>query len=87
MAIPFDQKLRVLDLYAQGHSTNEVVEETGISKGSVISIIQDAKAGRFPVPDLRERLQETHALAVRLKKEGLDLSEARVGFLFFKRLQ
>jgi hypothetical protein len=87
MAIEFDRKMRALELYAQGHTTDQVVEETGISKGSVISIIQDAKAGRFPVPDLRERLQETHALAVKLKKERLDLSQARVGFLFFKRLQ
>ncbi|MDP2949674.1 MAG: hypothetical protein Q8P22_09075 [Chloroflexota bacterium] len=87
MAIPFDQKMRALELYAKGHSANEVVEEIGISKGSVISILQDAKAGRFPIPDLRERLQETHALAVRLKKEGLDLAEARLGILFLKRLQ
>ncbi|MDP2952966.1 MAG: hypothetical protein Q8O76_06600, partial [Chloroflexota bacterium] len=86
-AIPFDQKILAQELYAKGHTTNQVVEETGISKGSVISIIQDAKAGRFPVPDLRERLQEAHALAVRLKKERLDLSEARLGTLFFKVLQ
>ncbi|MDP2952112.1 MAG: hypothetical protein Q8O76_02190, partial [Chloroflexota bacterium] len=86
MAIPFDQKIRALELYAKGHTTNQVVEETGISKGSVISIIHDAKAGRFPIPDLRERLQEAHALGARLKKERLDLSQARVGFLFFTRL-
>ena len=87
MAISFDQKMRALELYAQGQTANQVVEETGISKGSVISIIQDARAGRFPVPDLRERLQEAHALGVRMKKERLDLSQARVGFLFFTRLQ
>jgi len=34
----------------------------------------------------RERIDELHALSVRLKKEQLDLTQARLGFTFFQRL-
>ena len=86
-AIPYEKKMGALELYLEGLSTNQVVEKTGISKGAVVGILQDARAGRFPVPSLAERLEEAHALGVRLKKQGIGLAEARLGLLFMKRLQ
>jgi DNA repair exonuclease SbcCD ATPase subunit len=35
--------------------------------------------------ELRDRIDELHNLSVRLRKEGLDLSQARLGFGFLKR--
>jgi len=38
--ITFGKKMKALELYLGGFSTNEIVNKTGISKGAVISIIQ-----------------------------------------------
>ena len=78
--------MEALELYLQGLSANEIVEKTGISKGAVISILKDAREGNFPRLELRDRIDELHSLSVRLRKENLDLSQARLGFTFFKRL-
>ncbi len=84
--ITFEAKMEALELYLQGLSANEIVAKTGISKGAVISILKDAREGNFPRLELRDRIDELHSLSVRLRKEGLDLSQAKLGFALFERL-
>lgn len=79
-------KMEALDLYLEGLSTNEIVAKTGISKGAVVSILKDAREGKFPQLELKDRIDELHGLSVRLRKEGLDLSQARLGFTLLERL-
>jgi len=81
-----EAKMEVLELYLQGFSANEIAAKTGISKGAVISILKDAREGKFPHLELEEKVDELHSLSVRLRKEALDLTQARLGFTFFKRL-
>lgn len=85
--IPFKAKMETIEHYLNGLSTNEIVAKTGISKGAVISILQDARAGKFPGLELEDRVDELHNLSVRLRKEGLELPEAKLGFTFLKRLR
>lgn len=84
--IAFQQKMKVIELYLEGLSTNGIVAKTGISKGAVISILKDAREGKFPGLVLRDKIDELHALSVRLKKEALDLTQARLGFTFLRRV-
>jgi DNA repair exonuclease SbcCD ATPase subunit len=84
--ISSQQKMEAIELYLDGLSTNEIVAKTGISKGSVVSILKDTREGKFPGLELKDRIDELHALSVRLKKEALDLTQARLGFTFLKRL-
>jgi DNA repair exonuclease SbcCD ATPase subunit len=84
--ISFGKKMEALELYLRGFSTNEIVDKTGISKGAVIIIIKDAREGKFPQLELKERIDELHSLSLRLRKEGLDLTQAKLGFTFFRRL-
>jgi predicted nucleic acid-binding Zn-ribbon protein len=84
--IPFQTKMEVLDLYLQGLSGDKISEKTGVSKGAVVSIIKDAREGRYPQLELKGRIDELHSLAVRLRKENLDLVQARLGFSFLQRL-
>lgn len=79
-------KMGALQFYLEGFSTNEIVSKTGISKGAVIAILRDAREGKFPGLELKERIDELHTLSVRLRKEGLDVSQAKLGFSFLKRL-
>lgn len=60
--------------------------KAGISKGAVISILKDAREGKFPGLELRDSIDELRNLSVRLRKEGMDLGQARFGFGFLKRL-
>lgn len=84
--ISFQQKMEVIELYLEGLSTNEIVDKSQISKGAIISILKDAREGKFPVLELKDRIDELHSLSVRLRKEALDLTQARLGFTFFQRL-
>jgi DNA repair exonuclease SbcCD ATPase subunit len=78
--------MEILDLYLQGLSGDNVTEKTGVSKGAVVSIIKDAREGKYPELELKGRIDELHNLAVRLRKQKLDLAQARLGFSFFQRL-
>ena len=84
--LPFQTRMEVLDLYLQGLSGDKVSERTGVSKGAVVSIIKDAREGKYPELGLKGRIDELHNLAVRLRKQELDLAQARLGFSFFQRL-
>jgi hypothetical protein len=79
--------MEVIELYLKGLSTNEIVDKSQISKGAVISILQDAREGKFPGLELKDRIDELHGLSVRLKSEGLDLTQAKSGFTLLGRLQ
>ncbi|MBM3117993.1 MAG: hypothetical protein FJ006_00315 [Chloroflexi bacterium] len=84
--IPSQTKMEVLDLYLQGLSGDKVSEKTGVSKGAVISIIKDAREGKYPQLELKGRIDELHNVAVRLRKQNLDLTQTRLGFSFLQRL-
>jgi hypothetical protein len=84
--ITFQTKMEALELYLDGFSTNEIVDKSGISKGAVVSILRDAREGESPRLELKDRIDELHSLSVRLRKEGLDLAQAKVGFTFFRGL-
>jgi len=86
-ALPNEAKMQALDLYLTGISADAVATQTGISKGAVISVIKDAREGTLPPPTLKDRIDELHRLSVKLKKEGLDLPQARLGFSLLKTLQ
>ena len=84
--ISFQQKMGVIGLYLKGFSTNEIVDKSQISKGAVVSILKDAREGNFRGLELKDRIDELHGLSVRIRKEELDLTQARLGFTFFQRL-
>lgn len=84
--ITFQAKMEALELYLQGFSTNEIVDKTGISKGAVVSIMKDAREGKFPQLELKDRVDELHSLSVKLRKGELDFGQAKLGFTFLKRL-
>jgi chromosome segregation protein len=78
--------MEVLGLYLQGFSGDKVSEKTSVSKGAVVSIIKDAREGKYHKLELKDRIDELHNLAVRLRKQNLDLAQARLGFNFLQRL-
>jgi chromosome segregation ATPase len=78
--------MEVLDLYLQGLSADSIVEKAGISKGAVVAIIKDAREGRFPELELKDRVDELHNLSVRLRKGELNLVQVKLGSSILNRL-
>lgn len=85
--ISLKKRLEVLALYLQGLPYDNVVAKMGVSKGSVVTIVDELRAGRIPsLKDLREVADELRELAVRLRKTGLNVTEAALGLTFFQQL-
>ena len=59
-------------------------EDLGTTSTAIPALCQGE--GKFPALELTDRIDELHAFSVRLRKEALDLSQARLGFTFFRRL-
>ena len=85
-ALTYEAKMEVLQAYLEGLSANETATKTGISKGAVVGIIKDARQGKFPELELKERIDELHRMSQKLRKGKLDLAQAESGFTFFKKL-
>ena len=66
--------------YIQGYSYQEIAEKTGISKGSVVSIITDLKSGKFyPLENITDEIDALREIAVDLRRRGVSLSQATMG--------
>src|SRR3982751_4741363 len=66
--IPKSVKIKVLNEWLQGIRRNKIAESNGIGAGTVTDITQQARNNDIPDIDLMRDL------ALKLKKEGLDVS-------------
>ncbi len=86
-AIPPHKRLEVVKLYFEGLSYDDIVEKTGVAKGTVAAIVEALKVGEFPqfeqVTDLVNELRE---LTVGLRKAGITIIEAAPLFILVKKL-
>ena len=66
------KKLEVVKLYFEGLAYDNIVEKTGVAKGTVAAIVEALRAGEFPqfehVTDLVNELRE---LTVGLRKADM----------------
>jgi len=85
--IPLKDRHKVLALYFQGLSYDEIAEQTMLSKGSVANIVSMAKEGKFRgFSGVREQIDALRELSVELRKKNLKLGQALLGLSFFERL-
>jgi len=85
--IPLSKRLEVVKLYFEGLAYDDIVEKTGVAKGSVAAIVEALRVGEFPqfeqVTDLVNELRE---LTVGLRKAGITIIEAALLFILVKKL-
>ncbi len=81
------KKLEIVRLYLEGYSYDQISTEAAVGKGTVVNVVNDFRAGRFPafteVADLVDALRD---LSVELRKKGGGVSQALLGIAFFSRL-
>ncbi len=82
-----NKKMKVIILYLQGYSYDEVVKKTGVSKGTVFNIISDLKAGLFPeISSIPEEIEQLRDVAISLKRSNISPIKANIGLSVLERL-
>jgi len=86
-AIPSHRRLKVVGLYFEGLSYDEIARKAGIAKGSVAAIVEELKDGKFPqFEQLTEHLNELREMVVAFKKSKISPGEAIFLFSIVKKL-
>jgi len=71
------KKHKVIKLFFSGLSYDEIAVEVGISKGSVVNIIDEFKAGELPIaPD--EYIDALRELAVDMRKQHISVKQLKM---------
>lgn len=87
MEIPVRKRLEVVKLYLDGFSYDDISSRIGVSKGSVVNILNEFREGRIPgLETARDKADEMRELAVRFKKQKLVVEEVALGLRFLDRL-
>lgn len=81
------KKLQILRSFLEGCSYDDISTENDVSKGTVVNVVNDFRAARFPAfTDVAELVDVLRELSVELKRRGGGVSEALLGNAFFFRL-
>ena len=85
--LSINKKMRVINLYLQGYSYDDIVKKTGVAKGSVFNTISDLKEGLFPeISTIPEEIEQLRELATDIKRNGISLVKASIGLSILERL-
>jgi len=85
--LSINKKLKVIKLYLNGFPYDEIVDKTGVSKGTVANVIAALKAGQFPeVSTIPEEIEQLRDLATNIKRSGISPVRASIGLSIIERL-
>lgn len=81
------KKLQILKLFLEGYSYDDISNKNDVAKGTVVNVVNDFRAARFPAfTDVAELVDVLRELSVELRRRGGGVSEALLGNAFFFRL-
>ena len=82
------KRLNVVRFYLQGLTYEEIVSKAGVSKGSVVNVINELRAGRFPqVRNLEDEVEALREVAVGLRRTHMSVSQAALGLVVLQGLE
>jgi len=86
-AIPPHKRLEVVKLYFEGLAYDDIVEKTGVAKGSVAAIVEALRAGEFPqFEQVTDMVNELRDLTIGLRKAGVGITETAPLLILVKKL-
>ena len=86
--LSFHKKISVVRLYLEGLSYNEIANKVGVSKGSVVNVIDSLKQGQFPqVAGVSDQVDGLREVATELRKHDLSIAQAAAGLSAFRKLR
>jgi chromosome segregation ATPase len=85
--LPINKKMRVIKLYLQGCSYDDIVNKAGVSKGTVYNVTSDLKEGLFPeISTIPEEIEQLRELATDIKRNNISPVKASIGLSTLERL-
>ncbi len=82
------KKLEVAQCYTLGLSYREIEDKTGVSHGSIVTIVKELESGKLDMPSTPfDQVNDLRQLSSDLKKKGLSTSQALLGVSLFERLR
>jgi len=82
------KKVRAIKLFLNGLTYDEVVQQVGISKGSVVSIVNDFREGKLPIPPgTIEYIDALRQVAVDLRKNDTSVTKTKAYLRIHAKLQ
>jgi len=82
--ISHENRLEVARLYLLGYTYAEIEKKTGVSHGSISSIVNKLISGQLVIPGvLSDEVSDLNQLSVVLKKKNLEPSQALLGLTVF----
>jgi len=86
--IGMNTKYRVIEMFLNGYTLDEIVEQLHVSKGSVVSIISDFREGILQLPDhMTAYVDSLRHLVVDMKKNGISLTQLKSYNRIYSKLQ
>ncbi|MFC2014789.1 hypothetical protein ACFLUP_02215 [Chloroflexota bacterium] len=84
--IQHDKRLEVGRYYLLGFTNAETEKKTGVSHGSVVTIIKELVSGHLIIPGVAaDQVHDLRQLSIDMAKKGLDPSKALFGIALFER--
>ena len=81
-----EKKIEVALLFILNNSYTEIEKKTGVSHGSISTIIKQLMAGQLIIPGVpSEEVSNLRQLSINLAKKGLEPSQALLGITLFER--
>ena len=86
--IKMNTKLKAVKLFLNGDTFDEIAQQLGIAKGSVVNIIDDFRNGLLPLPfGMAEYVDELRHLVVDLKKHQTTIAAVKPCFKIHARMK
>jgi len=82
-----NKKMKIIKLYLNGFSYDEISTKTSVSKGTVANVTSALKAGQFPeISTIPEEIEQLRDLATNIKRSGISPIQASIGLSILERL-
>jgi transposase len=76
--ISMNQKVKVIKLFLSGLSYDEISQQVGVAKGSVVNIINEFREGYIPLPPgITEFVDELRKLVIDMKKHDTSVAQLK----------
>lgn len=85
--LPINKKMKVIKLYLQDYSYDDIFKKAGVSKGTVYNVTSDLKEGLFPeISTIPEEIEQLRELATDIKRNNISPTKASIGLSVLERL-
>ncbi len=85
--IPREKKGEIAQYYLMGSSYADIEKQTGVSHGSIVTIVKELEGGKLDIPGTPfDQVNDLRQLSFDLKKKGISTSQALLSLSFFERI-